>query len=130
MRLASLRQRIGSATIEVGVHPGNIVRLQGVLREQAHQRDLPAVLEAVHLDAVRLGVHEIVLDLRELSYASADFWRSLVLWLRWMQAPPVARYKLRILANPSHNWQSIGMSTLSVFGGKHLAVESSVAGAS
>ena len=127
MRLASLRQRIGNATVEIGVSPGNLVRLQGVLREPGHQRELASLLESIHLDAVRLSVSEIVLDLRELSYASADFWRSLVLWLRWMQSPPVAKYKLRILANPLHNWQSIGMSTLSVFGGKHLAVESSAA---
>lgn len=130
MRLASMRQRIGTATIEVGLPPGNLIRLHGVLREQGQQRDLPAMLEAIHLDAIRLGLQEIVLDLRELSYASADFWRSLVLWLRWMQSPPVARYKLRILANPSHGWQGIGMSTLSVFGGKHLAVDSTAAGAS
>ncbi len=127
MRLASLRQRIGTATIEVGLPPGNLVRVRGVLREQGHERELPALLEAIHFDALRLSLSEIVLDLRELSYASADFWRSLVLWLRWMQAPPVAKYRLRILANPSHNWQSIGMSTLSAFGGKHLAVESSSA---
>lgn len=124
MSLSPRRLSRGSAVVDVGAPPGNVVRVRGVFRETGGDPWLYSLLEVIHGEAQAAHLPEVVLDLRELSYANADGWRNLVLLLRLMKGPPVASYKLRMLTNMAHQWQRVGIPTLSVFGAGVLTIES------
>ena len=124
MILATRKVCRGSTVVEVGLSPGNVVRISGVFRETGEEPWLQDLLVSVHEEAQRVRLDELVLDLRSLTYANAEGWRNLVLLLRLLKGPPRASYKLLMLTNMTHQWQRVGIPTLSVFGGSMLNIDS------
>lgn len=125
MNLAPRKICRGSTVVEVGLSPGNVVRVSGVFRETGEEPWLQDLLVSIHEEAQRIRLDELLLDLRDLTYANAEGWRNLVLLLRLLNGPPRASYKLLMLTNMAHQWQRVGIPTLSVFGGSMLNIESS-----
>ncbi len=125
MNLAPRKICRGSTVVEVGLSPGNVVRVSGVFRETGEEPWLQDLLVSIHEEAQRIRLDELLLDLRDLTYANAEGWRNLVLLLRLLKGPPRASYKLLMLTNMAHQWQRVGIPTLSVFGGSMLNIESS-----
>ena len=123
--LTPLYRIVGTTKIEIGLPPGHVMKLSGILRDANVQSWLFPLLEQVHREALESTLAEVVLDVRDLTYASADGWRSLMLWLRLIRDTPGGGFKLRLLTNLSHQWQLVGIPTLVIFGGHHLIVESS-----
>lgn len=112
---ASLRVRVGGGQ-------GNQIVIEGVLREVDVGVWLTPLIDEVHQEAVAQALGEVVLDLRPLEYANASVWRCLVLWVRQIRRDPEARYNLRLLSEPKHRWQGIGISALRAFGADRLIV--------
>lgn len=123
MSLSPRKLQRGATDIAIGIHPGNVVRIAGVFRETGDEPWLYNLLAEIHQEAQNQQLEEVVLDLRHLSYANADAWRNLVLLMRLIKGPPRATYRLRMQTNLAHQWQRVGIPTLSAFGGSMLSIE-------
>lgn len=117
------RQTRQMATVSVGEVGGNVVKIEGVLRDPEVHNWLSPIIEEVHIFAVEHGLSEVVLDIHKLEYANAAAWRCFVQWLHFIHRDPNAKYQLRIRSQPAYQWQTVGMSTLRIFGKDHLIVE-------
>ena len=115
-----LDQRLGAETaVAVERRIGEVAEIALQALAQAVDELCPV---ALLVPAAQCG--ELVLDLRALSYANAEGWRNLVLLLRLLKGPPRAAYKLLLLTNMTHQWQRVGIPTLSLFGGSMLNIDS------
>jgi hypothetical protein len=101
------------------------VRISGVLREMQTDEWLSPLLNDVHEQAVAAGLPEVVLDLRDLSYANAALWKCIVDWLKLLRRDTRGSYSLRVRSDPRHRWQQLGLPALGVFGAERLILESS-----
>lgn len=118
----------GTISVEIGTSYGNVVKMAGVLRDPTIQSWLWPELQKVHSEAVATRLREVVLDLRDLSYSTADGWRILMAWLRLFRSTSHTGLRLRLIANFDHQWQHVGISTLVIFGGEQLIVETASSG--
>lgn len=111
------RRRVVRSTVRVDVWaaPGNVVRMTGVMREPDVGSWLVPLIEEIHAGALEAKLDEVVLDIRTLEYANAALWRCLVLWLKRIRDASET-YRLRLISNPVHRWQSVGVPALKVFG--------------
>lgn len=121
--LTKRRIHHGSVLFERGAPHDGVVKLSGMLRDPGTQNWLWPELKLAHQEAVAARLGEVVLDLRDLTYSTADGWRILMSWLRLFRETSADGPRLRLLANRDHQWQSVGISTLVIFGGEHLVVE-------
>lgn len=101
---------------------GHTVKLQGVLHEADVREWLQPFLLGIHQAAVGSSLPEVVFDIRQLSYANASLWRSLVLWLRLLRESPSTPYSVRLLSDPVYRWQKLGVPPLARLGGERLVV--------
>jgi hypothetical protein len=115
-------RRIDHSTMHITVS-GRVVRMAGVMREAEVSSWFNPIIDELHEEAVRARVPEVVLDLRALEYANAALWKCLVVWLKKARDERDPGYSVRILTEPSYQWQQVGMSALRVFGGDRLVVE-------
>lgn len=121
-------KRVERGTVAVSVGEGarrNEVVVVGAVREAGSGVWLDPILEAVHREAIERDLTEVVLDIRALEYASSGMWQSVVNWMRRLREDRRARYNVRVLSDPTHRWQTVGMSSLRVFGADRLIVDSS-----
>ncbi|HEV8320331.1 MAG TPA: hypothetical protein VG389_01860 [Myxococcota bacterium] len=123
MNLPPRELRHGSITIRIGAQGGHAVAFEGVLREQDDGAWLRGVVAEVHHAAVTQRMQELMVDLRALEYCNATAWKCFVEWVRVLRHDPEAHYLLRVVSNPEHRWQAVGMSALRVFGGDRLVIE-------
>jgi len=99
------------------------VVFEGLMREPHPDTWFVPLINEAHTHAVSDRLREVVLDIRNLSYANAAAWKCLVYWLKRMHQDSRASYRLRILCEQAHSWQHVGMPALRVFGGDRLVIE-------
>ena len=99
------------------------VAFAGLMREAHPDTWFVPLINEAHGRAVNDRLREVVLDIRQLSYANAAAWKCLVYWLKRMHQDSRAGYQLRILCEQAHSWQHVGMPALRVFGGERLVID-------
>ena len=88
---------------------GSSIKFQGVLHEVDARDWLYPLLLELHRIAVETAMPEVIFDIRQLTYANATLWRSLVLWLRLLKQSPSTPYRVRLLSDPVYRWQKLGV---------------------
>ena len=116
----TLQTRTALITVGSGVE-GNVIHARGTLNEPDIETRLMGLFESAHEGAMRHGMVEVIVDLREVDYAGTGLWKALVRWLRTMNDSR-ATYRLVVIGERSRNWQEIGMSMLRAFGVNKLVV--------
>jgi hypothetical protein len=77
---------------------------------------LDMLLTRIHTEAKRLGVKEIVVDLRQLEFMNSSCFKSFVSWITEIQEMDAERqYKVRFLSNPKMHWQKRSLHSLRCF---------------
>jgi hypothetical protein len=104
-----------SERVEVSRFGHNAVRFVGTIREPDVGAWLHPLIEQVHRAAVADQLPEVVLDIRELQYANASFWRCIVLWLKRIGEGTDGSYVLRIRSDATYQWQKVGVPALHAF---------------
>lgn len=86
---------------------------------------LESLFEALHAEALRLKVHEVVVDLRQVEFMNSSCFKRLVSWLACIQDLPSERqYRIRILSDPLRHWQRRSLGALRCFAVDLVRVES------
>lgn len=119
MTFAPRTERRNSLTATLG---GHTIKLQGVLTEIDVQDWMYPFLKEIHQTALDKQMPEVVFDIRQLTYANASLWRSLVLWLRLLRESPSTPYSVRLLSDPVYRWQKLGIPPLARLGGERLVI--------
>ena len=79
-------------------------------------RALSGYWSALHGEAVRLGVRELAIDLRELEFMSSGCFKGLVeLLIKAQDLEPSKRYVLRFISDPTQRWQERSLHALRCF---------------
>jgi hypothetical protein len=85
---------------------------------------LTALLEALHLEALRLRVTEVAVDFGQLEFMNSACMKSFVTWIAALQeTAPDAQYKVRFRSNPELRWQRRSLQSLSCFATNLITVE-------
>lgn len=115
--MTALRTEIhANAQVDICGGRGEIVRLTGVIRDANVEGWFAPLISTIHTRAITTPLREVVLDIRDLEYANAAFWRCMVRWLKRIQSTSPAPYRLRVLCNLRRTWQAVALPTLRVFG--------------
>jgi len=74
------------------------------------------VLTRTHVEAKRLGVSEVIVDMRELEFMNSSCFKCFVSWITDIHelAEPT-QYKVRFLSNPQLHWQKRSLHSLRCF---------------
>jgi hypothetical protein len=72
---------------------------------------LASYLPRVHAEALRLSVHEVRCDLRQLVFMNSSCFKSFVVWIDTVKSAPIA-YKIEFLTDPSLHWQRRSLEAL------------------
>jgi hypothetical protein len=74
---------------------------------------LDRLVDELHREACRVGVREVVVDLRQLEFMNSSCLKSFVWWIGNIQKlEPAKQYKLRFLAVSSRYWQRRSLGAL------------------
>ena len=74
------------------------------------------LLTRLHAEAHRLGIVEVMVDLRQLEFMNSSCFKSFVSWINDVQQLPEGqRYKVRFRSNPKLHWQKRSLHTLRCF---------------
>jgi hypothetical protein len=77
---------------------------------------LEMLLTRTHAEAGRLGVAEVVIDLRELEFMNSSCFKSFVSWVNDIQELAEAKqYKVKFRSNPKMHWQKRSLHSLRCF---------------
>lgn len=80
--------------------------------------------EALHAEALRLALSEVIVDVRELEFMTSSCFKELVSWANTMQSlAKERRYGVRVLSNPKSHWQKRSLFALSRFASEIITVE-------
>ena len=86
--------------------------------------DLQKVLDKLHAEAMRLGVRQIELDVRQLEFMNSSCFQAVVSWIGQAQLlDAAAQYKIRILSNPDMHWQKRSLHALRCFADQLITVD-------
>ncbi len=78
--------------------------------------ELGRSLAEVHGRAVRAGVSEVVVDLRQLEFMNSACFKKIVTWItRVEEVEAAARYRIRFLSNTKIHWQRRSLHALHMF---------------
>ena len=81
-------------------------------------------LEALHAEALRAPLSEIIVDVHELEFMTSSCFKELVSWANTMQSlAKDKRYNVRVLSNPKSHWQKRSLFALSRFAAEIITVE-------
>jgi hypothetical protein len=76
---------------------------------------LDAFFAHLHAEALRLGIHQAVIDIRKLEFMSSSGLKAITTWLLAIdEMKPAQRYRVVFLSSGSH-WQSRSMQALKYF---------------
>lgn len=78
----------------------------------------------VHIEATRIGIARVTLDLTELEFMNAPCFRSLVTWIS-MVLEAERPYAITLLSDPAMLWQKRSLQTLSCFAADLITVTTS-----
>ena len=94
-------------------------RITACLRGNADlraQESLKAFLPAIHAEAMRLEVREVVVDLRALEFMNSSCFKALVTWVTQVQElPEERRYGIRFRSSAQLHWQRRSLNALRGF---------------
>ncbi len=77
---------------------------------------LDMLLERMHAESRRLGIKEVVVDLKHLEFMNSSCFKSFVSWITNIQElEPDQQYKVKFLSNPSMHWQKRSLHSLRCF---------------
>jgi hypothetical protein len=77
---------------------------------------LDMLLDRVHAESRRLGVKEVIIDLRQLEFMNSSCIKSFVSWINDIQELEADRqYNVNFLSNPSLYWQKRSLHSLRCF---------------
>jgi hypothetical protein len=86
---------------------------------------LERVVEKLHSEAQRLGAKTVTVDFRELEFMNSSSFKVLVTWLADVRELDAAhQYRIHILSNPEHHWQSRSLEALRCFAVDLVSIES------
>lgn len=81
-------------------------------------------VEALHLEARRVGATKVVLDFRELEFMNSSSFKVFVTWLSQIQELPAEQqYRIHFLSNPGIHWQRRSLAALSCFAVNLVSIE-------
>jgi hypothetical protein len=102
-------------------------RLVLLLSGSAETESLPAlnqILAGIHEDAVRSSIPTVLVDLRELEFASSSCLKAFVTWLQRVQELEGAnRYTVVFRSEPKHSWQRRSLGALAAFASGVVQIE-------
>src|SRR5512145_3221990 len=85
---------------------------------------LPEYFVRVHEEVQRLGLAQVVVDVRELHFISSSCFKALISWIGEVNALPVEqRYRIRFLKDPKLRWQARSFDALHRLCMSHVFVE-------
>ena len=94
-------------------------RIVAVLRGNADHVAVPALeslLARIHVEAQRLAIEEVIIDLRELEFMNSSCFKSFVTWVSDVQElEPPRQYKIVFLSNLQLHWQKRSLHALRCF---------------
>jgi hypothetical protein len=100
--------------------------LEVLLRGNADYAALDALdmlLERMHSESRRLGIKEVVIDLRQLEFMNSSCFKSFVSWITNIQELDAEhQYKVKFLSNPSMHWQKRSLHSLRCFAVELISV--------
>jgi hypothetical protein len=89
--------------------------------------ELAATLEEIHSSAVKTPTHEVIADIRDLSFASTPCLKAFLGWLQRVQElEDDQRYRVRFRSNPIHSWQRRSLAALRAFASGVVEIETVV----
>lgn len=98
-------------------HDNNVLtsRLKGNA-DYAALDALEMLLTRSHSEATRLGVKEMVVDLRSLEFMNSSCFKCFLSWITDVQElEPDRQYKVKFLSNPQLHWQKRSLHSLRCF---------------
>jgi hypothetical protein len=102
-------------------------RLDALLAGNADMRsalELQDWLHALHLEAARLHVDEVVIDLRTLEFMNSSCFKGFLSWISEVRDGDAAhQYRIRFLSDPSMLWQRRSLHALSCFAVDLITIE-------
>jgi hypothetical protein len=86
---------------------------------------LDGLFKSLHEEALRQGIREVTLDLRELEFMNSSCLKSFVFWLREAQELDASKqYKIRLLSDEAKHWQRRSLAALACFAADLVRIES------
>ena len=81
-------------------------------------------LHALHVEAGRTRVDEVVIDLRTLEFMNSSCFKGFLSWISEVRDGEAAQqYKIRFLSDPSMLWQRRSLHALSCFAVDLITIE-------
>lgn len=75
---------------------------------------LESMMKGLEQEISRLGVEQVVVDMKELDFMNSSCFRSFVTWLCHVQEyEPDRRYAIKFLSDSGKHWQSRSLQALS-----------------
>jgi anti-anti-sigma factor len=85
---------------------------------------LERYIDTLHLEACRLGITKVVVDLRELEFMNSSSFKVFVTWLSQVKELPAdGQYRIHLLSNPNLHWQRRSLAALSCFAVDLVSIE-------
>ncbi|MBX3161441.1 MAG: hypothetical protein KF773_36105 [Deltaproteobacteria bacterium] len=86
--------------------------------------ELDRFVKQLHVEAQRLRVPAVAIDLRELEFMNSSCLKILVAWLAQLRDLPAdQQYRIKIRSNPSLLWQRRSLAALSCFAVDLVTIE-------
>ena len=99
------------------------VRLRGTA-DRATTPPMASVLDGAHAEAVRLGVREVEVDLRSLSFMSVACFERFMTWVRQVELlEPSQRYQIVFLTDARSYWQRRGLMAIASYAREIVRIE-------
>jgi hypothetical protein len=84
---------------------------------------LEMLLTRAHSEATRLGISEMVIDLRQLDFMNSSCFKCFLSWITDIQELEQERqYKIKFLSNPQLHWQRRSLHSLRCFAVELISV--------
>jgi len=87
---------------------------------------LETLLDRTHAEALRLGVKEVVVDLRTVEFMNSSCFKCVLSWITSINELEVeARYRIALLSSAKHHWQKRSLQSLRCFAVELITVTES-----
>jgi anti-anti-sigma factor len=99
------------------------VRLAGTADTEIRP-NLDQFVQKLHAEAVRIGVANVTVDLRELEFMNSSCLKVFVTWLAKLRDLEASKqYRIQIRSNPQLLWQRRSLAALSCFAADLVTIE-------
>jgi anti-anti-sigma factor len=106
-------------------HDGDAIHLTMTGNADMHAIEpLTAMLEKLHVEALRLTIKQVVIDIKQLEFMNSSCVKAFVALIASLQeTPQPAQYRLRFQSNPELRWQRRSLHSLQCFATDLITVE-------